>query len=68
MDEKVIPVQTAVEYYADATQRGERHGRFVTQHKVLTLLSELSESGPFDSSIRTGIKIALRAVKDMKID
>jgi hypothetical protein len=48
--------------------RGRTYGKTEFQDKAVKLLAELSNTGPFDQNVLLGIKVAMRAVKDLKID
>ena len=68
MESPSVPLEIAAEHYRDGMLRGRTYGKNEFQDKAVKLLAELSESGPFDQHILLGIKIAMRAVKDLKID
>ena len=68
MDAPVVPLQMAAELHRDAMRRGHSYGKTEFQQRAVALLADLSNNGPFDQNVITGIKIAMRAVKDLKID
>lgn len=68
MEEPQVPLQVAAEHYRDAMRRGHNFGQIDFKYKALELLSQLAESGPFDADTKRGVKMAMRAVKDIKVD
>jgi hypothetical protein len=68
MDSPSVPLEIAAEHYRDGMLRGRTYGKTEFQDKAVKLLAELSNTGPFDQNVLLGIKVAMRAVKDLKID
>jgi hypothetical protein len=68
MDSPSVPLEIAAEHYRDGMLRGRTYGKTEFQDKAVKLLAELSNTGPFDQHVILGIKVAMRAVKDLKID
>ena len=68
MEEPVVPLQIAAEHYRDAMRRGHNYGMVDFQQKAIKLLTEMAETSPFDQDTLRGIKVAMRAVKEMKVD
>ena len=68
MESPSVPLEIAAEHYRDGMLRGRTYGKTEFQDKAVKLLAELSNTGPFDQNVLLGIKVAMRAVKDLKID
>jgi hypothetical protein len=68
MEQPVVPLQVAAEHYRDAMRRGHNYGKTEFKLKAVELLSQLAADSPFDEQTLRGIKIAMRAVKDMSLD
>jgi hypothetical protein len=68
MESPSVPLEIAAEHYRDGMFRGRTYGKNEFQDHAVKLLTELSEQGPFDRQVLLGIKVAMRAVKDLKID
>lgn len=68
MESPSVPLDVAAEHYIDGMMRGRNYGSAEFQHKAVKLLAELAVSGPFDHQVLLGIKVAMRAVKDLKVD
>lgn len=68
MEEPVVPLQAAAEHYRDGMRRGHQYGKNDFKYKAVTLLSQMAVDSPFDESTLRGIRIAMRAVKDLPID
>jgi hypothetical protein len=68
MESPSVPLEIAAEHYRDGMLRGRTFGKTEFQDKAVKLLAELSDNGPFDPSVLLGIKVAMRAVKDLKVD
>lgn len=61
-----ISVTDAAQHYSHAHRRGVAAGKLEEQHRLIKLLQEMHDSGPYNVETKVGIQLALAKIKNTK--
>lgn len=61
-----ISVTEAAQHYSSAHRRGVSAGKYEEHHRIMQILQEMHDSGPYNVETKVGIQLALAKIKNDK--
>lgn len=61
-----INVTDAAQHYSQAHRRGLSAGKLEENYRIISILQEMYDSGPYNVETKVGIQLALAKIKNSK--